>query len=107
MTNVMITVPQVDHLLKTCVFLGFEADPSFNIVSRIRGPNVSFFFIHLPHFSFRLVFCSSFSFSICSRQLVYFVFFSCEWGATEVDFVRSWRMWMGSYVKKGPLDYFK
>lgn len=74
MTNVMITVPQVDHLLKTCVFLGFEADPSFNIVSRIRGPNVSFFFIHLPHFSFRLVLCSSFSFSICSRQLVYFVF---------------------------------
>ncbi|XP_012851607.1 PREDICTED: protein RIK isoform X2 [Erythranthe guttata] len=30
---------QVDHLMKTCVFLGFEADPSFNIVSRIRGPN--------------------------------------------------------------------
>ncbi|KAL8044195.1 hypothetical protein ABFX02_08G030600 [Erythranthe guttata] len=30
---------QVDHLMKTCVFLGFEADPSFNIISRIRGPN--------------------------------------------------------------------
>ncbi|KAL9157858.1 hypothetical protein ABFS82_08G030700 [Erythranthe guttata] len=30
---------KVDHLMKTCVFLGFEADPSFNIVSRIRGPN--------------------------------------------------------------------
>ncbi|KAI3452218.1 hypothetical protein Pfo_008883 [Paulownia fortunei] len=30
---------KVDHLLNTCVFLGFEADPSLNIVSRIRGPN--------------------------------------------------------------------
>lgn len=26
----------------TCVFLGFEPDPSLNIISRIRGPNVSF-----------------------------------------------------------------
>ncbi|XP_020554822.1 protein RIK isoform X3 [Sesamum indicum] len=30
---------KVDHLLYTRVFLGFEADPSLNIVSRIRGPN--------------------------------------------------------------------
>lgn len=27
------------------MYLGFEADPSLNIVSRIRGPNVSFFHI--------------------------------------------------------------
>ncbi|KAF1863024.1 hypothetical protein Lal_00018869 [Lupinus albus] len=26
-------------VLSTCVFLGFEADPSLNIVARIRGPN--------------------------------------------------------------------
>ncbi|KAL8471725.1 hypothetical protein ACS0TY_029098 [Phlomoides rotata] len=30
---------KVDHLLSTCVFLGFEVDPAVNIVSRIRGPN--------------------------------------------------------------------
>ncbi|KAK4383557.1 protein RIK [Sesamum angolense] len=30
---------KVDHLLYTRVFLRFEADPSLNIVSRIRGPN--------------------------------------------------------------------
>ncbi|PIN14529.1 putative RNA-binding protein, partial [Handroanthus impetiginosus] len=30
---------KVDHLLNTCVFLGFEADSSLNIVARIRGPN--------------------------------------------------------------------
>lgn len=28
-------------VLSTCVFLGFDADPSWNIVARIRGPNVS------------------------------------------------------------------
>lgn len=34
----------------TCVYLGFEPDHSLNIISRIRGPNVSFFLslIH-PH----------------------------------------------------------
>ncbi|KAF7812116.1 Protein RIK [Senna tora] len=26
-------------VLSTCVFLGFDADPSLNIVARIRGPN--------------------------------------------------------------------
>ncbi|XP_051120057.1 protein RIK isoform X2 [Andrographis paniculata] len=30
---------KIDHLLHTCVYLGFEADPSLNINSRIRGPN--------------------------------------------------------------------
>jgi len=29
------------QMLSTCVFLGFDADPSLNIVARIRGPNVS------------------------------------------------------------------
>lgn len=33
---------KVDHLFHTCVYLGFEADPSLNISSRIRGPNVRF-----------------------------------------------------------------
>uniref|UniRef100_M1CCT4 Protein RIK n=1 Tax=Solanum tuberosum TaxID=4113 RepID=M1CCT4_SOLTU len=32
---------KVNHLLSTCVYLGFEADPSANITVRIRGPNVS------------------------------------------------------------------
>ncbi|MCD7460197.1 hypothetical protein HAX54_043055 [Datura stramonium] len=30
---------KVNHLLSTCVYLGFEADPSANITLRIRGPN--------------------------------------------------------------------
>ncbi|XP_055803677.1 protein RIK isoform X2 [Solanum dulcamara] len=30
---------KVNHLLSTCVYLGFEADPSANITVRIRGPN--------------------------------------------------------------------
>ncbi|CAN1146288.1 Protein RIK [Linum perenne] len=30
--------------LSTCVYLGFEADPSKNIAARIRGPNVSSYF---------------------------------------------------------------
>ncbi|XP_073292642.1 protein RIK-like isoform X2 [Primulina huaijiensis] len=30
---------KVDRTLTTCVFLGFEADPSWNIASRICGPN--------------------------------------------------------------------
>ncbi|XP_073057826.1 protein RIK isoform X1 [Primulina eburnea] len=30
---------KVDRTLTTCVFLGFETDPSLNVVSRIRGPN--------------------------------------------------------------------
>ncbi|KAG6398385.1 hypothetical protein SASPL_139844 [Salvia splendens] len=30
---------KVDHLLSTCIFLGFEVDPSVNIAPRIRGPN--------------------------------------------------------------------
>ncbi|KAK3032576.1 hypothetical protein RJ639_036815, partial [Escallonia herrerae] len=33
---------KVTHLLTTSVFLGFEADPSLNIVARIRGPNDQF-----------------------------------------------------------------
>lgn len=34
----------------TCVYLGFEPDHSLNIISRIRGPNVSFFLSLLhPH----------------------------------------------------------
>lgn len=49
-TNLMISVPQVDHLLNTRIFLGFEVDPLVNIVSRIRGPNVSFSFIRLSRF---------------------------------------------------------
>jgi len=28
-------------MLSTCVYLGFEADPSSNVAARIRGPNVS------------------------------------------------------------------
>lgn len=32
---------KVTQPLSTCVYLGFEADPSLNIVARIRGPNVS------------------------------------------------------------------
>lgn len=31
----------LNQVLTTCVFLGFDADPSLNIVARIRGPNVS------------------------------------------------------------------
>ncbi|XP_015065578.1 protein RIK [Solanum pennellii] len=30
---------KVNHLLSTCVYLGFETDPSANITVRIRGPN--------------------------------------------------------------------
>ncbi|KAK6155016.1 hypothetical protein DH2020_009264 [Rehmannia glutinosa] len=30
---------KVDHLFSTCVYLGFEADSSLDIISRIRGPN--------------------------------------------------------------------
>ncbi|XAR51664.1 hypothetical protein NMG60_11006354 [Bertholletia excelsa] len=30
---------KVTHPLSTCVYLGFEADPSLNIAARIRGPN--------------------------------------------------------------------
>ncbi|KAF8408207.1 hypothetical protein HHK36_007351 [Tetracentron sinense] len=30
---------QVTQPLSTCVFLGFDTDPSFNIAARIRGPN--------------------------------------------------------------------
>ncbi|XP_075090481.1 protein RIK isoform X1 [Nicotiana tabacum] len=30
---------KVNHLLSTCVYLGFDADPSANIAARIRGPN--------------------------------------------------------------------
>ncbi|CAA0828368.1 Protein RIK [Striga hermonthica] len=30
---------KVDHSLSTCVFLGFQPDPSLDIISRIRGPN--------------------------------------------------------------------
>lgn len=51
-TNSVTVIPQVDHLLSTCVFLGFELDPAVNIVSRIRGPNVSFSYIHLFHIHF-------------------------------------------------------
>lgn len=29
------------QMLNTCVYLGFEADPSSNVAARIRGPNVS------------------------------------------------------------------
>lgn len=32
---------QVTQPLSTCVFLGFDTDPSLNIAARIRGPNVS------------------------------------------------------------------
>ncbi|BAT83292.1 hypothetical protein VIGAN_04042000 [Vigna angularis var. angularis] len=31
--------PSGPKVLTTCVFLGFDADPSLNIVARIRGPN--------------------------------------------------------------------
>ncbi|XP_014497691.1 protein RIK isoform X4 [Vigna radiata var. radiata] len=31
--------PNGPKVLNTCVFLGFDADPSLNIVARIRGPN--------------------------------------------------------------------
>ncbi|XP_052196210.1 protein RIK isoform X2 [Diospyros lotus] len=30
---------KVTHAVSTCVYLGFEADPSLNIAARIRGPN--------------------------------------------------------------------
>ncbi|XP_056695305.1 protein RIK isoform X3 [Spinacia oleracea] len=30
---------QVSQPLSTCIYLGFDADPSLNIVARIRGPN--------------------------------------------------------------------
>jgi hypothetical protein len=32
---------QTVKMLSTCVYLGFEADPSSNVAARIRGPNVS------------------------------------------------------------------
>lgn len=39
--------------LSTCVYLGFDADPSLNIAARIRGPSVSSF-IPLPfHMSYQ------------------------------------------------------
>lgn len=39
-------------VLSTCVYLGFDADPSLNVAARIRGPNVrfSFFFFSIFHF---------------------------------------------------------
>lgn len=35
-------INQVNQPSSTCVFLGFDTDPSMNITARIRGPNVSF-----------------------------------------------------------------
>ncbi|XP_020090450.1 protein RIK isoform X2 [Ananas comosus] len=37
--NLVQSNGQVSHPLTTCLFLGFEADPSSNIAARIRGPN--------------------------------------------------------------------
>ncbi|CAL5429046.1 unnamed protein product [Camellia sinensis] len=40
LTNNCDYLKQVTNHLSTCVYLGFEADPSLNIAARIRGPNV-------------------------------------------------------------------
>lgn len=73
-TNLMIDMCQVGHLLNTCIFLGFEVDPSVDIASRIRGPNVSFSFViytvfSLPHI---LCFILSFVFLLVVLQLFHF-----------------------------------
>lgn len=74
--NLLITVTQVDHLLSTCIFLGFEVDPLVDIASRIRGPNVRFSLIHLHQF-FCLILCALFSISVgCPPFLLSFV--SCN-----------------------------
>ena len=42
------------QMLNTCVYLGFEADPSSNVAARIRGPNVSLLSIsYYPFFNFK------------------------------------------------------
>lgn len=38
------------QMQSTCVYLGFEADPSSNVAARIRGPNVSLPSISPPLF---------------------------------------------------------
>lgn len=97
MTNFiwLLCVPQVDHLLSICIFLGFEVDPLVDIASRIRGPNVRFSLIHL-HWLFCLIFCASFSISVCA---VHFVFpFSCKWvlvGYLNTLVNRKWMMSLG------------
>lgn len=45
LTNGTFLLSLVNQVLSTCVLLGFDADPSMNIVARIRGPNVSAFLI--------------------------------------------------------------
>lgn len=46
----IIQMPAVNGVkaLSTCVFLGFDTDPTLNIAARIRGPNVSFSILCLP-----------------------------------------------------------
>lgn len=80
MTNLTNTLSQVDHLLNTRVFLGFEADPSLNIVSRIRGPNVSFFFTHLSHFFL----ASSFLFPLVSLFDLFVSFYTFSFMGGDV-----------------------
>lgn len=64
---------KINHLLSTCVYLGFEADPSPNITVRIRGPNVSSLYLTLP-FSPGLL-----NFAVCSLSKVkFFIKFSMD-----------------------------
>lgn len=46
----IIQMPAVNGVkaLSTCVFLGFDTDPTLNIAARIRGPNVSFSILCKP-----------------------------------------------------------
>lgn len=71
---------KVGHLLNTCVFLGFEVDPSVDIASRIRGPNVSFFFVIYSVFFFASSFVFHLVFLLVVLQLFHFFsFVFCKW----------------------------
>lgn len=79
-TNLTIAVCQVGHLLNTCVFLGFEVDPSVDIASRIRGPNVSFSFVIYSVFFFASSFVFHLVFLLVVLQLFHFFsFVFCKW----------------------------
>lgn len=67
---------KVDRTLTACVFLGFEADPSLNISSRIRGPNVSFS-CHIILLSLFLFAFHSISFVIVCHTFRSFPFSFC------------------------------
>lgn len=80
---------QCCQALNTCVFLGFDADPSSNIASRIRGPNVSYsLYIYsfppcIKLLSFVCVAISWFFFN----QFIKITFFAFDWIVNYFPFV--------------------